>query len=125
MSVKEGDLVQVRDSYYVVQEIVNSVPCGFPPDCLCSNGKETLRVSTAALTALASATFMPGDRVRMPTFGFEGVVVSDDGGDTVEVTDERVAPQLGKHAKRTFSTSIPRGRLAAANISQLIEQVEN
>jgi len=97
MSVREGDLVQVRDSYFVVQEIVNSVPCGFPPDCLVSNGKETLRVSTAALTALASATFTPGDRVKMPTFGFEGVVTADTGGDTVDVTDQRHAPQLGKH----------------------------
>ena len=102
--------------------LVRSVPLGFPPDALISDGDGTvLRVSAASHVPIASATFEPGREVRFQG-NRRGIVVRDLG-DVVEVTDERHTPPLGRHAKQTYVTPVPRGRLAAENLSTIIQTI--
>jgi non-ribosomal peptide synthetase component E (peptide arylation enzyme) len=122
MTIAEGDIIERGGEFWVIVEIVNSVPVGFPYDALISNGDDTLRVSTAAMVAVAHATFTAGQRVRMPFWNHEGVVERDLG-DVIEVSDQRPVPPLGKHAKQTFITPIRLGPLAAANLSSIVKQL--
>lgn len=61
------------------------MPIGYPPDALITRNGTTRRISTAAVTtAVASATFTPGQTVKLPFGNFHGVVVRDLGETVVE-----------------------------------------
>jgi len=121
MSVLPGDVVEHRGEAWAVVELVRSVPIGFPPHALISRNGETLRVSTAALTAITSATFTAGQKVRFQ--GSRHGTVMRDLGDVVEVTDERPSPAFGKNAKREYITPIPRGQLARDNLNFIVQSL--
>jgi hypothetical protein len=124
-TVTVGDLVTVRGEFYAVLELVNSVPLGYPPDALLTNGKDApLRVSTAALVPLSSPIFETGQAVGLP-LGRHGVVARDIGQDTVDVTEQRATPPLGKHAKTTYTTPVSRRSLVAANLESICKTLDN
>jgi hypothetical protein len=95
-----------------------------------SSGSRLMSTSCAGVSIcsfmmvpLASPIFTVGQHVRLPFWGRMGVVARDLGGDTVDVSDERPAPPLGKHAKQTFVTPINRGALVASNLSTIVKQL--
>src|SRR5437868_2771587 len=116
--VDAGDVIEYRGKPWAVIELVRAVPHGLPPNALIGRDGETLHVSTAGLSVLATPIWAPGQRVKYPWGHREGTVVRTLG-EHVEVTDERERRHSGNSDgkfKQVFLTAIPKGALAHANL---------
>jgi hypothetical protein len=119
MTISLGDIIEHNGEPWAVLELVRSVPLGFPPDALISRDGETLRLSIAALIAIASPTFEPGQSVK---HNGQQCTVARDVGEFVEVLEDRPAPQLGP-GMRQYVFPVARGKLVSQNLKSLVNDI--
>lgn len=122
MSIAPGDVVTFRGKPWAVIEVTRATPSG-EPETLIGRDHETIRVATAGLEVITTATWQPGQHVRFPFHKRHGVVISIEG-DHVLVSDERPRRYAGGDKfTRSFLTAIPKGRLAQANLNTIVQNL--